>query len=121
MFDADENIIPYAKRFDYIDTCFSNETSKLKEMVEYLKNHDWVINKDELEIDDIPYYNARDGKSKFVTVQILPTKEAYNELYQLVKEEEYWSTKMTDYVRPYAIREKGFDPMGLLPFLIEEK
>lgn len=120
MFDANKKIIPYAKRFDYVGALFSNDVCKLDELLPYLKQHEWVINKDELTIESIPYYNCQKGRTKTISVVIRPDKDVYNEIYQKVKDTEYWSTKLDMYVQSYNLKE-DFDPMGLMPFLKEKK
>jgi hypothetical protein len=52
----DSNAIPYTlpDRFDYIGSPFNNEYCNLPELLKYLQSHPWVLNQDELKIENIP-------------------------------------------------------------------
>lgn len=84
----DKNDVPimYAKWYDYIGTPFSSRVIKLDEnFLEFLRNHPWVVNKDSLEIEEIPYYNNGSGDETFVSVQLLPDLETYLEMKEYTK------------------------------------
>jgi len=116
IFDHNKRILPYAKTFDYIGTVFNNEVSNLNELLEYLRNHDWVVNKDEIKIENIPYYNCSEDYNEYIKVTILPSREVYENIYNENKDRSgHWSTKMDDYVVGYKLNDE-FDPMGLLKF-----
>lgn len=120
-FDINGEIIPLRKNFEYIGTVFSDETAEdLNELKDYLSTHPWVLNKEELEILDVPYYNQGDGLNKYLRVSIKPDKKAYTEMYERAKKYDLWSTKMNDFCINYELSEK-YDPMGLVPFLKKNK
>lgn len=115
MMDKDKNFIPYCKTYDYAEGPFHNgEVHLNEEFIQFLKQHPWVVNKDSLEITDIPHYN-RDGKrNKTVVVKILPDVDTYNEIMndKTLREDEarvitskrcVWDIKCKDYfgIRPF--------------------
>jgi len=116
IFDSKKNILPFARHFDYISHIFHNGHAKLPELLEYLKTHDWVINKENVKITDIPYYNSDESHSKMIEVIIKPDNKSFQAMYERCKDKDNWSTHMDDYVKSYCITKK-YDPMGLLPFL----
>jgi hypothetical protein len=57
FFNSNEVPIAIPHQFNYSGTPFNNRESNLTELLKYLKTHPWVLNKDELKIQSIPYYN----------------------------------------------------------------
>lgn len=119
----DSNAAPYTlpHRFDYIGSPFSNEHCNLPDLLEYLKGHPWVLNKDELKIKNIPYYNCRDGKDKCISkVIIRPDQETYAKIYELVKADKYFSSRISEHISSYLhvfYPETHNDWLGIAPFL----
>ena len=119
----DSNAIPYTLpvRFDYIGSPFNNEYCNLPELLKYLKNHPWVLNQDELEIEDIPYYNRHDGREQRISdIIIRPDQETYVKIYELVKTDKYFSCRVPDHISSYLYlfnQEKNNDWLGIAPFL----
>ena len=106
LFDLNNNPIPIPYLFDYIGSPFNNKKSHLKPMLEHLKNHPWVINKNDLRIIDVPYYN-NDGNDRYICgtdeipyIIILPDKESYIEMYKEASStkrgKEYFSCDIKD-------------------------
>jgi hypothetical protein len=121
MFDHEHKIIPYAKSYDYIGTVLNNGQSNLEDLLEYLKTHDWTVNKEDLKIEEIPYYNHHGGQTKYIPLTLLPPQEVYQEMYEKYsKDDDLWSTKMNSFLVSYMINE-DFDPIGILPYLKENK
>lgn len=116
LFDHTKTILPYAKNYSYINSSFTNEHYDLDELIAYLKTHDWVVNKDELEIVNVPYYNVGDVAQYTINVNIKVDQKSYAEMYKSAKNVKNWSPKMNDFVTSYGINE-DFDPMNLLPLL----
>lgn len=82
--------MPYA--FDYIDSPFTNDVIDLEKALKHLKKHKWVLNKEDLRIADVPYYNNESGTKKWITgsdelpyVVVLPDQKTYEHLYELAK------------------------------------
>jgi hypothetical protein len=128
----DSNAIPYTlpHRFDYIGTPFNNEYCNLPELLKYLKNHPWVLNKEELKIENIPYYNSQEGRDKCISdINIRPDQETYAKIYELVKirelfgkriNDEFFSCRVPEQISSYLYlfnQEKHNDWLGIAPFL----
>jgi hypothetical protein len=119
----DSNAIPYTlpHRFDYIGTPFNNEYCNLPELLKYLKNHPWVLNKEELKIENIPYYNSQEGRDKCIRDLILrPDQETYAKIYELVKTDKFFSCRVPEQISSYLYlfnQEKHNDWLGIAPFL----
>lgn len=116
IFNSDGKPLPYAREFDYISTILNNRSSDIDGLFNHLKTHEWVVNKDELEIEDIPYYNAEHDYNKFISLIIYPDTDVYQELYEKFKDTKYPSTKMDMFISNYN-NYNEYDPMGLLPFI----
>lgn len=106
VFDRFGDPVPIPYGFDYIGTPFENSNCDLDKMLPHLKSHPWVINGDELHIEEVPYYNNEEGWRKYIRgekvswVEILPSKEALKEIYQRALEidREYFSVRMKELI-----------------------
>ena len=124
LFDVNGEVVPCLHEFNYIGTPFHNECLNLKKAIKVLKNHPWVMNKDDLEIQEIPYYNSDKNKNKFIEVHICPDKETYNKLYQGVildtfktdgnGYEKYWSCRLEERLHDGHLPDKDYNLLGLL-------
>ncbi len=107
LFDIHGKIVQMAFIYDYIGTPFTNEYCSLNSLLIYLKQHSWVVNKNELYIDNVPYYNNSNGLKKYIRgknlpyIVILPDYNVLQEVYNIAikKEPKYFST----YIRKYLI------------------
>jgi hypothetical protein len=119
----DSNAVPYTlpRRFDYIGSPFNNEHCNLPELLEYLKGHPWVLNKEDLKIENIPYYNCHDGCDKCISdIIIRPDQETYAKIYELVKADKYFSSRISEHISSYLhvfYPETHNDWLGIAPFL----
>lgn len=120
IFDVKGKIIPYARYYDYIGTVFDNKRADLPKMIDHLKKHSWTINKEELKIHDIPYYNQDEGRTQYIAPKLLPDQKTYQKLYEKVKEDKFWSCRLEDLIKGTNI-EEGIDPMKLKKFLKPRK
>lgn len=114
----DENLKPVPKciAYNYISTPFSNKYVNLnKELLDFLRSHPWVVNKESLEIQKIPYYNRSSSKDSFVEVHICPDKDTYIKMFESSKKDlkdlisgmnVVYDAEATDYfgIRPYLKR-----------------
>jgi hypothetical protein len=119
----DSNAVPYTlpRRFDYIGSPFSNEHCNLPKLLEYLKGHPWVLNKEDLKIEDIPYYHCSDDKDKYISVTIRPDQETYAKIYELEKTDKFFSCRIPEHISSYRYlfnRGKHNDWLGIAPFLM---
>jgi hypothetical protein len=119
----DSNAVPYTlpRGFNYIDSQFNNKYFNLPELLEYLKGHPWVLNKEDLKIEDVPYYNCSDGRDKYISVLICPDQETYAKIYELVKTDKFFSCRIPENISSYLYlfnREKHNDWLGIAPFLM---
>jgi hypothetical protein len=117
------NAVPYTLpyRFDYNGSPFSNEHCILPELLEYLKGHPWVLNKEDLKIENIPYYNCHDGCDKCISdIIIRPDQETYAKIYEFVKADKSFSCRIPEHISSYLhvlYPEKHNDWLGIAPFL----
>lgn len=83
--DMDEKLIPLPITLNYIDGNLDNEYYDLDKVLEIIKaNPSRFVTVDGgdaslIKIENIPYYNADDNKTKFIDCKYLPTDEEYNE------------------------------------------
>lgn len=106
IFDRHGDPVPTPYCFDYIGTPFSNERCDIEAMLPHLKQHPWVVNRDELYIEDVPYYNNEDGWRQFIRgkevpwVHVMPDKESLKAIYKraLELDPEYFSVRMKELV-----------------------
>jgi hypothetical protein len=119
----DSNAVPYTlpRGFDYIGSPFSNKHCNLPELLKYLKGHPWVLNKEDLEIEDIPYYNCEYDYDQCISrVIIRPDQETYAKIYELVKADKYFSSRISEHISSYLhvfYPETHNDWLGIAPFL----
>lgn len=72
--DLNYNFIPIPIFLGYIEGSVDNETYDLEKLLEKLKDDENVVNKENLSITDIPYYNAYEGRDKSIEfAYLLPT------------------------------------------------
>lgn len=94
--ESDE-IYPVAIYLDYIEFGLDNESYDLKKALAILKaRSDVRIEADhEEEIQSIPYYNASEGRSRFIAAVYSPTPEMANRLWSVCQQfpGQYPSTK----------------------------
>jgi hypothetical protein len=114
LFDTDFNPIPLRHDFDYVGTPFHNGLLNLSKAIEVLREHPWVLNKEELEIEDIPYYNSDDERNQYISVSVLPDKDTYTGFYNSVIGENYWSVRLNELLHDGYCPDKRHNIMGLL-------
>lgn len=121
LFNSNEKPITIPHYFDYIGTPFTNEYCNLNELLSYLKSHPWVVNKEELVIKNIPYYNACENSSECISdVLIRPDQQTYEKIYDSCKGHQYFSCRMKDNICGMSYifnRESKKDWLGIAPFL----
>lgn len=87
LLDSDLTPLPFCRSYDYISTFLSNKYIDLNDtFLEWLRNHPWVVNKNEIRVEEIPYYNQEDDCTHYVGVSIYPDKETYVEAVNYLKE-----------------------------------
>ena len=119
----DSNAVPYTlpRGFNYIDSQFNNKYFNLPELLKYLKGHPWVLNKDDLKIEDISYYSCEYDYDQCISkVIIRPDQETYAKIYDLVKTDKYFSSRIPEHISSYLhvfYPETHNDWLGIAPFL----
>jgi hypothetical protein len=111
LFDFNGDPIPTPYCLDYIGTPFTNEHCDLERMLPHLKSHPWVTNREELFIEDVPYYNNEGGwmrhirGEEFPWVSVLPDAASLKEIYlrSLEIDKEHFSSRMKDLVMSGAV------------------
>lgn len=66
--------------FDDTTSIVTNETYDLEKVLEVLKQDEHVLNRENLKIGDIPYYNVYDEVDKFIGFKYLFTNEEYRSI-----------------------------------------
>ena len=85
MRDMDEKLIPLPISLNYIDGNLDNKHYDLDKVLEIIKaNPSRFVTSDGgdaslIKIQNIPYYNADDDRTKFIDCKYLPTDEEYSE------------------------------------------
>ena len=101
--DMDEKLIPLPINLNYIDGCLDNEHYDLDKVLEIIKaNPSRFVNVDGgdaslIKIENFPYYNAGENKTKFIDCKYLPTDEEYNEFVYRGRDGYFsWYNKILD-------------------------
>jgi len=131
LFDSDGRPIPLPTAYDYIESPFTNKYSRLEPLLEHLKAHPWVVNGDELHIDEVPYYNNESGKECYIRgrelpwVVIRPDAKSWTQIYQMSLEmrREYFSVAMKELLvgGPAYAPIEGWDPLDIEQFRLKER
>lgn len=114
IFNSNKQILSYAKEFNYVNSIFENENMDLDSLLEYLKESDFVLNKKELKISDIHYYNCSEVLNSHIEASIYIGDDLYRKIYDLYKDKDNWSTYMNSFVN-YRLNENT-DILGVLKF-----
>lgn len=86
-------LIPLPILSDYIHNYFTDRYIDInKSFLEFLKNHPWVINKNKLKIDDIPYYNQENDYNICVDVFAIPDEKTFKEMIDYKNSQKYHPT-----------------------------
>ena len=123
VFNVAGRPIHLPQRFDYVSSAFTNQHLDLDRVLPYLKEHPWVLNKDSLRIQDVPYYNNDDGLTKFIEVVLLPDSRYYNDLYDRAMRAnvKHFSSFMQDELACAPHTFDRSDALGLAPYRITKK
>lgn len=81
--DLNYNFISIPIRFDYIDGGVDNSKFNLQKLMKKLKADENVVNKEQLCIKSIPYYNSDAGRDKFIEFQYLLPQDIYEKVIQM--------------------------------------
>lgn len=76
--DLDFKFIPLPYCFGYCNGSIVSSKYDLKKALEYLKHHPNVVDKENIGIEMIPYYQDEDGY--YIYFKYLPTQEEYEKL-----------------------------------------
>lgn len=136
IFRTDMTPIPVPYGMDYIGTPNENTKIDLEGWLEDLKKNPMVINADELKIVEVPYYNNKSGRRKFISgtetpwITVLPDQETMNEMFRLGMERhaEFFYVEMKeilfgDWLRVLQDEKRGtktaapIDPLNVRKFL----
>lgn len=116
-FDRHGEVLPVAKRMDYIEAGLHNRNYDLDKAVAILKedprivfldDRNKVLEEGESPILDIPYYNRDDGRSQFLALLFRPTAEDEKRLWAA---QQAYRTKYPSTMWRQAIRD--LDMLGL--------
>lgn len=87
IFDMDDNPVPIAITFDYINGNITNEDYDLSKVLYTLAKNDQVKCIDgDLKITTIPYYNSTDTRYETIEFVFMPTKEQMRLIWKTVKQ-----------------------------------
>jgi len=131
LFDYNGRPIPLPTAYDYIESPFTNKYSRLEPLLEHLKAHPWVVNRDDLHIDEVPYYNNDSGKECYIRgrelpwVVIRPDAESWMQIYQMSLDmrKEFFSVAMKELLvgGPTYAPVEGWDPLDIKQFRLKER
>lgn len=118
ILDQNFNPIPYAQWFNYHNTPFSDKYVSLdEEFIDFLKNHPWVVNKEEIRVHKGGVFT---DVQEFVEVLIKPDPESYREIWDSFDTNRRRATHyfMETLCGFRTIRDrKSKDWFGILPYL----
>ena len=121
IFDNNQELIPLIIKGSYIGHVFNNERMDLEKALPYIKSSPLFINTDDLEIEDIPYYNAEPNCNRYLSVDIVLDKKTYNDLYQKsLIPKRHWILNLKDSILRYDQITKENDVLGLHQFLKDD-
>lgn len=83
----DKSPFPIAVRMNYMNGHLDNGHYDLRSFIKELKNNPAVLNRDSLEIEPIPYYNADEDTNETLEIIFLPTADEYKKYMGL----DYWN------------------------------
>ncbi len=119
LFDANQEPVSLSHYFDYIGTDFNSDTIDLDKAVEVLKNHPWVLNKEELVIKDVPYNNDS-VQNKYISVKLKADVTSFKDMYKMslnIKGREgSWSSELKDLLKGKSYAYPKFDPLDIHKF-----
>lgn len=120
LFDHKGDPVPLPHTYDYIGTNFSSRKSDLEKLQSALLKHKWVINKDDLKMHQIPYYN---GGGMYLPVRILPDSKTYKQMYEmaLTSRKEYFSVELKELVIGNSYKYKDWDPLKIHKYRKKEE
>ena len=122
IFDNNKELIPLIIKAHYIGVIFNNEHLDLEKALPYIKSSPLFINTDDLEIEDIPYYNAEPYCNRWLSVEIVFDKKTYNDLYQTaLKKKGHWTLTLKDSILSRWQITKENDVLGLFQFIKPER
>lgn len=75
--------IPLPIHIGYIEGNLDNGAYDLQKVLELLKDNKHVLNRENLEIIPIPYYNCYDGQNKSIECKYLPDHDDYQTIMSL--------------------------------------
>lgn len=106
FFDINLDPLPVVIRGDYIEASLHNKSYRLKELKEYFDSHPNIVSCSE--ILEIPYYNADNGRSKYLDVLVLPEKEWLIDMYANKKSRREVFTSTYDTSHPDYLNTRQF-------------
>lgn len=74
------DFIPIPIRFGYIDGSVDNGTYNLQKLLEILKRDEYVVNREDLTISDIPYYNCDEDRTQSIEFLYLLPPDIYEKI-----------------------------------------
>lgn len=80
LFDLEEKEIPRAMIFSYMNGSITNENFLLKKLITFLKTLEQVELLGEKKIEEIPWYNASETRSKHICFKITPTTDDWEKI-----------------------------------------
>lgn len=118
LFDTKGNPVPLPHTYGYGMTDFHNRAVDIEKAKKVLEKHPWVLNRDDLQIIDVPYYNAQGYNHKYIAVTILPDAKAFKKMYDMAVKaggggKEFFSCRLHELVAGKCYVYPDFDPLKL--------
>lgn len=87
--DLNGNFIPLPIKIGYIEGCLANDQYDLHKVLELVKNNKHVLNRENVEITPIPYYNCYDDHTHSIEFKYLADVDEYQILMELYLKDSY--------------------------------
>jgi len=117
LFDVKGNPVPLPRTYDYSGTDFHSRAVDIEEAKKVLSKHPWVLNRNELKIDDVPYYGAQGYNHRYIAVRLLPDAKSFKKMYDMALKtpggKEFFSCRLQELVAGKCYAYPDFDPLNL--------
>lgn len=90
LYDRHYKLVVLPIYLDYVSGQLDNDHYNLDSAISILKNDPHVINRESIEIIDIPYYNADEYCNKTIELKYLPDADVYAKYLKIYQEEDSW-------------------------------
>lgn len=120
LFDHKGKPVPLPHSFDYIGTDFHSKAIDIEKAKEVLSKHPWVINKDSLEITDVPSYNSDGYNHRYLGITLFPDAKNFEKMYKMSLKthdgDKFFSVRLKELVIGKCYAFPKWDPLKIHKF-----